>query len=63
MHTHQYTYVELGGKRGSELYDLSADPYEMTNIAESQPQVAEALASDLRVLLEGIDDPWGRSWR
>jgi len=58
LRTHQYAYVELGKRRGTELYDLRADPYQLTSLSESQPALVQRLAGEMREVLGRIGDPW-----
>ncbi len=56
--THHWNYIcpwtELGPRMGlprRELYDLAADPQELTNVIEAHPEVAAALAEKLEAHL------------
>jgi len=57
--THKLVYTVHHSERTVQLYDLKADPYEMGNVAETQPEVVRRLsAEELYPWLEKIEDPW-----
>jgi hypothetical protein len=51
VRTSRYSYVEYSTTGEKELYDLKADPYELTNIYESAPPT---LLSDLQTRLGAL---------
>jgi len=58
-HTHKLVYAVHRNERTVQLYDLVADPCEMTNRAESHPEIVQRLsAEELAPWLETIGDPW-----
>jgi arylsulfatase A-like enzyme len=58
-HTHKLVYGVHRNERTVHLYDLEADPFEMENLAETQPEIVRQLsAEELYPWLEKIDDPW-----
>jgi arylsulfatase A-like enzyme len=60
LRTHEYTYV-VQRQEGEErvwLFNNLVDPYQMENVAESQPAAAQALGDELRTWLERNGDPW-----
>ena len=44
----RYAAVHVGGPGGSQLFDLLADPYETTSVAEQYPDVVEHLSWRIR---------------
>ncbi len=51
----KYCFYETGHE---QLYDLEADPYEMHNLAEEQPEVREQLKRQLLTMLREAREPY-----
>ena len=48
----------------SQLYNLESDPYEMSDIADSSPDIIKQLVKDeLLPWLKKTDDPWIEIYR
>lgn len=60
VRTHQYLFV--AGRNGDQeqwiLHDCEADPFQMQDIAASQPRQAERLREELEGWLRQTGDPW-----
>jgi N-acetylglucosamine-6-sulfatase len=59
LRTDRYVYVEYG-TGGRELYDLDADPFQLTNLLVGRPspsveRIVRSLRHDLRELAGGVD--------
>lgn len=68
LRTHRYTYVsrrvhEAQSPPRSLLFDNTSDPYQMTNIADDEPQLVETLHKRLTAWLQEIGDPRGTEGR
>ncbi len=64
LRTHRYTYIvqRPTGNQDDEailLFDSESDPYQMTNIADREPETARRLHQQLIDELRKIEDPWG----
>lgn len=52
----RWKFIEFfDATRGNELYDLSADPLEASNLIEQHPEVAAAMREDLKIYLSRVD--------
>ena len=63
LRTHRYTYViqrhiENPDDETILLFDSESDPYQMTNIADREPETAQRLHQQLMEELVRIEDPW-----
>ena len=62
VRTHRYKLVitaALNKPLNSQLYNLESDPYEMSDIADSSPDIIKQLVKDeLLPWLKKTDDPW-----
>ena len=47
-----------------ELYDIAADPYESTNLADSpgHQDILERYQDKLKAMQKAMDDPWIMKW-
>ena len=58
LRTQRWAYIEYdGGKRGTELYDMDADPQQITNLAKD-PQhsaIVKQMQANLRAKLESME--------
>jgi arylsulfatase A-like enzyme len=60
VRTAQYTYivnVKESGKKSVVMYDRKNDPYQMVNIAESNPGTAAGMNREMLKWLEKYNDP------
>ncbi|MFH1718344.1 MAG: sulfatase-like hydrolase/transferase [Planctomycetota bacterium] len=61
LRTNRYTFTitpEENGKKQILLFDNRKDPYQINNIAESNPEIVSKLTKELRQWLEKTNDPW-----
>jgi arylsulfatase A-like enzyme len=57
VYTAKYAYAPIGADGARELFDLDADPYAETNIADQHPDIAEQLHQKLVNWLKEVDAP------
>jgi len=61
LRTHRWTYVvQREPEHRRLLYDLTADPYQLTDVLADNEDVAAGLEALLREELVRVDDPWTR---
>jgi hypothetical protein len=53
---HAYKYVELGGGQEVELYDLTADPWELVNLANDSAHAETRAWLEVLFVLEDFSD-------
>ena len=61
VRTHRYTFAVTPKENGGEetlLFDNKMDPYQLRNVAESQPEVVRKLTAELQRWLDKTKDPW-----
>ena len=61
VRTHRYTFAITPKEDGSNetlLFDNKKDPYQLKNVAESQPRVVRKLTDELQRWLDKTKDPW-----
>jgi len=61
LRTNRYTFTitpDEDGKKHILLFDNKKDPYQLKNIAESNPELVRELTEELKQWLEKTNDPW-----
>lgn len=63
IRTAQYAVVDIPGFVEQELYDLTADPYQLSNLVRTNPSVAEPIVNSLTPRLQALRTCRGASCR
>ena len=61
LRTNRYTFTITPDKNGNKeilLFDNPKDPYQLSNIAETNPAIVRKLTAELKRWLEKTNDPW-----
>jgi hypothetical protein len=55
---HTFAIKKRRGKKTVVLYDNREDPFQLTNVADNNPQLVRELTDELGQWLEKTKDPW-----
>jgi arylsulfatase A-like enzyme len=61
LRTARYTFTITPNENRTKeilLFDNIADPYQLTNIAQSNPEIVRKLTAELKQWLKKTNDPW-----
>ncbi len=56
-----FGYEELGGEKRIELYDIKADPEEMTNLSNVKRETTSEMLHELKLKLSEVDEPYQKN--
>ena len=65
LRTHRHTFAikNQEGRQTVVLYDNQEDPYQLTNVADKNPELVRKLTDELGQWLKRTKDPWPETTR